>query len=57
MKVNKTIELIEDQCDYNTDQIIQYVFDKLETERSLFWIQVARTVTNRLSTEKALINQ
>ena len=48
MKVDKTISEIQDQFKFDDDEIIKYIFDKLESERSLFWIQVARTVSNRM---------
>ena len=51
MKVDKTISEIQDQFKFDDDEIIKYIFDKLESERSLFWIQVARTFANRLKNE------
>ena len=51
MKVDKTISEIQDQFKFDDDEIIKYIFDKLESERSLFWIQVARTIANRLNNE------
>ena len=51
MKVDKTITEIQDQFKFDDDEIIKYIFDKLESERSLFWIQVARTFANRLKNE------
>ena len=51
MKVDKTISQIQDQFNFDDDEIIKYIFDKLESERSLFWIQVARTFANRLKNE------
>lgn len=51
MKVDKTISEIQKQFEYDNDKIIKFIFDKLESERSLFWIQVARTIANRLKNE------
>jgi hypothetical protein len=51
LKVDKTISEIQDQFKFDDDEIIKYIFDKLESERSLFWIQVARTFANRLKNE------
>jgi hypothetical protein len=51
LKVDKTISQIQDQFNFDDDEIIKYIFDKLESERSLFWIQVARTFANRLKNE------
>lgn len=47
MQVDKTIKALDEEFGCNDDQIVRYVFDKLENERSLFWIQVARTIANR----------
>ncbi len=51
MKVDKTIAEIQNRFEYDNEQIVKYIFDKLESERSLFWIQVARTIANRLNNE------
>ena len=51
MKVDKTISEIQNRFQYDNEQIVKYIFDKLESERSLFWIQVARTIANRLNNE------
>ena len=51
MKVDKTISEIQNRFEYDNEQIVKYIFDKLESERSLFWIQVARTIANRLNNE------
>ena len=51
MKVDKTIAEIQDQFSFDDDKIIRHIFDKLESERSLIWIQVARTYANRLNNE------
>jgi hypothetical protein len=51
MKVDKTVELIQEECDFDNAKMVKFVFDKLESERSLFWIQVARTISNRLCNE------
>ena len=48
MKVDKTISEIQVQFNFDDDKVLEYIFDKLESERSLFWIQVARTVSNRM---------
>jgi hypothetical protein len=50
MKVDKTIKALDEEFGCNDDQLVRYVFDKLENERSLFWIQVARTIANRYLT-------
>ena len=51
MKVDKTIAEIQNRFEYDNEQIVKYIFDKLESERSLFWIQVARTIANRLNNQ------
>ncbi len=51
MKVDKTIAEIQNRFEFDNEQIVKYIFDKLESERSLFWIQVARTIANRLNNE------
>ena len=51
MKVDKTISEIQNRFEFDNEQIVKYIFDKLESERSLFWIQVARTIANRLNNE------
>ena len=51
MKVDKTLSEIQNRFQYDNDEIVKYIFDKLESERSLFWIQVARTFANRLKNE------
>jgi len=48
MKVDKTIAEIQDQFNFDNDKIIKYIFDKVESERSLIWIQIARTYANLL---------
>jgi hypothetical protein len=48
LKVDKTISEIQVQFNFDDDKVLEYIFDKLESERSLFWIQVARTVSNRM---------
>ena len=47
MQVDKTIEALKEKFGCNDDKLVRYVFDKLESERSLFWMQVARTLANR----------
>jgi len=45
--VDKTIDSL--QTYFKTDaEIIKFIFDNLENERSLFWIRVARSYANRL---------
>jgi hypothetical protein len=51
LKVDKTIAEIQDQFSFDDDKIIRHIFDKLESERSLIWIQIARTYANRLNNE------
>jgi hypothetical protein len=51
LKVDKTIAEIQNRFEFDNEQIVKYIFDKLESERSLFWIQVARTIANRLNNE------
>jgi hypothetical protein len=51
LKIDKTIEMIQKECDFDNVKIVKFIFDKLESERSLFWIQVARTISNRLCFE------
>ena len=51
MKVDTTIAEIQDQFSFDDDKIIRHIFDKLESERSLIWIQIARTYANRLNNE------
>ena len=48
MRVDETISEIRAQCNFDDDKVVEYIFDKLESERSLFWIQVARTEANRM---------
>jgi hypothetical protein len=51
LKVDTTIAEIQDQFSFDDDKIIRHIFDKLESERSLIWIQIARTYANRLNNE------
>ena len=51
MKVDKTIAEIQDQFSFDDDKIIKHIFDKLESERSLIWIQIERKYSNRLNNE------
>ena len=43
--------MIQEECGFDNVKIVKFIFDKLESERSLFWIQVARTISNRLCFE------
>jgi hypothetical protein len=57
LKVDKTIEMIQEECGFDNVKIVKFIFDKLESERSLFWIQVARTISNRLCFEVEIVDK